>query len=635
MCGIAGIISKKTINREAIQAMTSSMAHRGPDGSGVWFDSEQKICFGHRRLSILDLSDAGKQPMQKDNKVITFNGEIYNYIEIRDILRGMGCCFETASDTEVILKAYNQWGTDCLNYLNGMFSFAIYDERQNIVFCARDRFGEKPFLFSPHATFIAFASEYKALLCLQEMSSEIDEFRLVKAAHNQSTGLDADRETLFKDIQQLLPSEAMIIDVQTLAIKIWKYWDIHPTDNNSKLSEKDIFEQFRELLIDSVRIRMRSDVPVGSCLSGGLDSSAIVSIVKKIIAPDSDYNTFTGIFPGTPADEWGYAKIVIDDSKVITHVVEPTSEKLANELDSFIWQNELPVGSSSQYAQYNVFRLAKEHGVTVLLDGQGADELLGGYEQYFSQYVKSLEATGQKERLANELPLIKERYPLALSPQWRNFRDSIPFRGRYLMANRLNKGTNTLFGMHYDIAQQLLDTSERPVLPQFSELNGALYQDSFGRYLNTLLRYGDRNSMAHSREVRLPFCDYRLAELALSLPPQYLMGEVQTKRLLRESMKDILPERIRTRWNKQGFRPPQELWFRGNLLKMAKDLFHSQSFVESSYWRADWWQKCINRIEKGETGLGWLIWHPFIAEAWKKYFYEKVKSVEKVSVFKV
>jgi len=552
---------------------------------------------------------------------LTYNGEIYNYLEIFAELTALGVRFRSHSDTEVLLEAYKQWGAACLKRLNGMFAFALYDSVRGVLFCARDRYGEKPFLFGGADDFFAFASEYKALLQHPGLALDIDEMRLLQAAHHSSAGLDSDRETVFRSVQQLLPGEAMEVDVHTLKRRIWRYWQITPPEVSDTRPEQDIFTEFRELLVDSVRLRLRSDVPVGSCLSGGLDSSAIVCIVRRLLGDDAPYNTFTGRFPGTHADEWQYAQQVIRATDVHSHVVEPTPERFVDDLTAFMWFNELPVGGSSQYAQWSVFRLAKEHGVTVLLDGQGADEILGGYEQYFAKYVQALSAVGDDKRLQRELPLIRERYPLALTPPARALRDRLPFRFRHWLANRHDMGTNLLYGLRFDVAQEISKANALPEIPGFNPLANALAQDSFGRFLTTLLRYGDRNSMAHSREVRLPFCDHRIAEFAMRLPPHLLMGEVQTKRLLRESMRGILPEGIRTRWNKQGFRPPQELWFQSpRFITMAHDVFASASFRSSPYWIDGWWGHALARLASGEQALNAALWAPLIIELWRTHF---------------
>jgi asparagine synthase (glutamine-hydrolysing) len=631
MCGIAGILSSTTSNK-LVEAMLHQMHHRGPDGSGAWntnIADRRALTLGHARLSILDLSDRGAQPMldATGNYAITFNGEIYNYLEVRGELKKLGAAFHSSSDTEVLLEAYKHWGSACLDRLNGMFAFAIYDRQRQTLFCARDRYGEKPFLFSFAGDGFSFASEYKAILLNPALSLDYDERRLISAAYNPSTGLDGERQTLFNDVQQLLPGQAMEVSVNNLQHRIWQYWEVRPSELREDALEDDVFAEYRELLTDSVRIRMRSDVPVGSCLSGGLDSSAIVGIARQLLGDDVQYHTFTGRFPGTAADEWEYASLVVDKNRVESHIVEPTVDRFLDELPTFMWHNELPVGSSSQFAQWCVFKLANEHGVTVLLDGQGADEGLGGYEQYFAKYVKALMLRGDQVRLAKELPQIKSRYPLALTPPGRALRDKLPFRLRHWLSGQFGVGTNLLYGLNPVVAEQISVQAALSELAGFNPLSNALVQDSFGRFLTVLLRYGDRNSMAHSREVRLPFCDHRLAEFVFSLPPHLLMGEVQTKRLLRESMRGILPEEVRTRWNKQGFRPPQDQWFQSERMQACvKDTFSSTSFRQSAYWNAPWWENLMDRVDGGQSSLGWTAWQPFVIEQWKAHFLEPLQA---------
>lgn len=626
MCGVAGILGAPRANAAILKRMVAEEAHRGPDGEGVWthpISPERELLLGHRRLSILDLSDAGAQPMADASGqfVITFNGEIYNYLEVAVELRSLGVAFRSHTDTEVLLEAYKQWGAQCLDRLNGMFAFAIWDAPRGVLFCARDRYGEKPFLFGSSTDFFAFASEYKALLQHPGLSLDVDEWRLLTAAYNPGTGLDAERQTVFKDVQQLLPGEAMEVDAHTLQRRIWRYWQVRPDEPRAVANEADVFTEFRELLIDAVRLRLRSDVPVGSCLSGGLDSGAIVCIVRSLLGEGGSYNTFTGRFPGTPADEWAYAEQVVQATHARSHIVEPTADRFVADLPRFMWFNELPVGGSSQYAQWSVFRLAKESGVTVLLDGQGSDEVLGGYEQYFARYVQALRETSDTQRLADELPRIRRRYPLALTPPARALRDRLPFAFRHWLANLRNIGTSIAYGIKPDVARKVMLETALPRLPGFNALSNALVQDSFGRFLTTLLRYGDRNSMAHSREVRLPFCDHRIAEFALRLPPHLLMGEIQTKRLLREAMRGILPEGVRTRWNKQGFRPPQELWFQSSaFLQLACDTFANVGFRQNAYWIPKWWDGALSRIQRGEGDLNPVLWQPLVIEWWREHF---------------
>jgi asparagine synthase (glutamine-hydrolysing) len=631
VCGIAGVVAHHDASRWVMR-MLQAEKHRGPDGHGLWSWREADVhaVLGHRRLAIIDLSDVAAQPMQDSGGTYTivFNGEIYNFVEIREQLSRDGVVFQTHSDTEIILEAYKKWGTECLARFNGMFSFALHDQQRKVLFCARDRYGEKPFLYASGKDFFVFASEYKAILLDPRVAMDIDESRLISAAYNPSTGLDGDRDTVFRGVKQLLPAEAMEIDLRTLAQRRWIYWQMAPRQHRERVDESEIFAEFRDLLIDSVRLRLRSDVTVGSCLSGGLDSSSIVGIVRQLLGHGAPYHTFTGRFPGTTADEWQYAEEVVRTCRVTSHIVEPSVDAFLDELPTFMWYNELPVASSSQFAQWCVFRLARDHNVTVLLDGQGADETLGGYEQYFVQYVRSLRQRGDISRLERELPRIRQRYPAALSSSTRALRDRLPLRLRHSIATVFGTGTSLLYGLCPEFARRVSEFSQHRQLEGLDALSSALVQDTFGRYLTTLLRYGDRNSMAHSREVRLPFCDHRIAEFVFGLPPELLMGEVQTKRLLRESMRGILPERIRTRWNKQGFRPPQESWFKSpRMVALAKTTFESSEFRQSSLWAAGWWNAAIRRVEAGQLHLGWVIWQPVMISQWYEHFVKQLVSL--------
>ncbi len=623
MCGILGLVTKDAIDRDRMQACLDLLAHRGPDGDNSWQDAALGTWLGHRRLSIIDLSDGGRQPMMSPDGrfVLVFNGEIYNYVELRNELIAGGVAFQSESDSEVIIEGYRAWGEDVLSRLNGMFGLALLDRGLGKLFCARDRYGEKPFLYTRRDRFFAFGSEYKALLAIPGVPHDHDELRIVTETCQPGSSADRHRQTVFTAIEQLLPGEAMMLDIESMATRTWRWFDV---DLNRPCPYKDGREAmtaFRDLFVDSVRIRMRSDVEVGSCLSGGLDSSAIVGAARHLLGKDAVYHTFTGRFPGTSADEWHFAEMVVDRSQVASHIVEPTVDRFMADLPAFMWHNELPVGSSSQFAQWCVFHLAKQHNVTVLLDGQGADELMGGYEQYFAFYIRALKATGQTDRLARELPEIEKRYPAALADRAMRMKSAMPQRLRRSLAHMLNRGSDVRFGLKQGFSDAVMENTARGDHGSGDPLRDALYEDSFERFLTTLLRYGDRNSMAHSREVRLPFCDHRLSELVLSLPPQLIMGDVQTKRPIRQGLSEFLPEAIATRWNKQGFRPPQDLWFTSPaFLTLIGDTMGSASFRQSGVWDTRWWDSVLTRIRGGEIALGWGIWQPFIHEMWKQHF---------------
>ena len=612
--------------------MASLQAHRGPDEGNTWIDPGGHLGFGHRRLSIIDLSPGGRQPMldSSGELAICYNGEIYNYVELADRLAALGRTFRSRSDTEVILEAYRTWGASALRELNGMFAFALYDARKRTLICARDRFGEKPFLYAAGPDYFAFASEYKALLALREVDGTPDMAAALRFLQNGKSGLDDEPVTAFPSIRQLLPGEMLTLDIDTLTCKVERYWTLAPVTATSTARFDDAVAEFRDLLSDSIRLRLRSDVTVGSCLSGGLDSSAIVVLVRELLGRDTPYHVFTGRFPGTPADEGPYADAVVHATGTIPHRSEPAPEKLLAEFPDFVWHNELPVSSASQYAQWCVFRTAREAGITVLLDGQGGDELLAGYEQYFQAYCSERQAA---PGASTEREAIRRRYPQALPTASMAFKRALPDSLRRYLARQTGRGSDFLFGLSADAADAVLAGRLGPRQGGFSGLRGTLYEDSFHTTLPSLLRYGDRNSMAHSREVRLPFCDHRLAEFVFQLPPDYLMGNIQTKRLLRGAMRNHLPPMITERWNKQGFVPPQDIWFRGPLLGRLEDMLADASFAGSGLWNVPWWRRVITRARQGASGLGSVLWKLLIAEMWRRHFVERVQTSEKLSLF--
>lgn len=612
--------------------MTTLLAHRGPDGSGLWSSEDGRVVFGHRRLAIIDTSPASAQPMiaPDGDLALTYNGEIYNYLELRAELQGLGVRFATQGDVEVVLAAWRAWGPDCVTRFNGMFAIALWDRRRRILFCARDRFGEKPFLYATRDGFFAFASEYKALLALDQVSAAVDPAPLVRFAVDPRRGLDSDSTTVFPAIRQLLPGERLTLDLGSLAVRTERYWRPQPTPSEGDCPDEDsAAERLRELLVDSVRIRLRSDVPLGSCLSGGLDSSAIVCIGRNLMGERAPYHTFTGRFPGTAADEWPFAERVVRHVDATAHVTEPAADGLLAELGAFVWLNELPVGSTSQYAQWCVFRLARQEGITVLLDGQGGDEILAGYEQYFAAYLRGLARTESKDRLKHEIAAIQTRYPLALPGFLERCKRSLPLGPKRLLSRLAGRGSDPRLGLSRDALRHI--SGESRASPP--DLHHALHEDSLDLHLPTLLRYGDRNSMAHSREVRLPFCDHRIAEFVFSLPADYLMGGAETKRLLRRALRGILPDPIRERWNKQGFRPPQEDWIKGALLAHVRATIDDPAFAARGLWDVDWWRSALKRFEQGESHLAWTLWMPTIVEAWFRHFVDRARAQPRYPVF--
>lgn len=527
MCGIAGVIQLYgTFNsRAALARMSDAIAHRGPDGKGEWINDSGQVAFVHRRLSILDLSDQAAQPMFSADRrfTIIFNGEIYNYVELRSDLEKRGVKFHTKSDTEVLLNCYIDDKENFLKKLDGMFAFAIWDDHEKKLFCARDRFGEKPFYFYRHQNQFIFASELKAIHAFLN-GLEIDRTMLQSYLHGVNVINDA--STFFRNVETLLPAYCLTLTGNELVTH--RYWDIDLNKKAGKASREDYINEFGRLFNESITYRLRSDVPIGSSLSGGLDSTAVVCSL-------SDYDlkgmhTFSARFDG-PKDEGKWIHEVVSKTHVKSHEVWPRASGFAAELDKLIWHHEFPPGSSSVYAQWCVMKLAHETGVKVLLDGQGADEYLAGYDEL--KYY----AIWEHFRKNN----------------WKHY-----FQEKKLF--KLNYGHHASLGYAY-LFDNLLDllSVQRKVYSHGKDFNEVLKHYTTTK-LGELLRYADRNSMAHSVEVRLPFLYYKLVEFVFSLPTDMIYSQGKTKFILREAVKEKIPPLIYNRTDKIGFAPPQQLW---------------------------------------------------------------------------
>ena len=381
MCGIAGIVGfGSPISPYLLAGMNKMLVHRGPDDGGEWLDASGRVGLANRRLAILDLSPAGHQPMHSLNgdHSIAYNGEIYNYLELRDELASLGHQFKTKTDTEIILGAYDQWGEDCVQRFNGMFAFAIWDARRSHLFAARDRFGEKPFYYHRSPERLIFASEIKALLLDKSIRRQVDEEAL--ARYLLLAEVDTDERTFFAGIRQLAPAHTMTADL-TGKIVMRRYWDLDLAATRKNTDRAEIVSEFDALFTDAVRLRLRSDVPVGSSLSGGLDSSSIACTIDRLLRHEGTglQKTFSARYRSSAVDEGKFIDAVTAKTNIEAHHVWIQAEDLAEELDAFVYHQDQPVAHTSQFAQWKVMSLARANGVTVLLDGQGADEVLGGY----------------------------------------------------------------------------------------------------------------------------------------------------------------------------------------------------------------------------------------------------------------
>lgn len=559
MCGIAGIFlphREEKIN--LVKRMTDSMIHRGPDGEGHWHSETAGITLGHRRLAILDLSENGLQPMHFNKRYsIVFNGEIYNYIELRQQLIKSGYEFKSNSDTEVILALYDLKKEECLKDLEGMFALAIWDEEEKCLFCARDRFGEKPFYyyFDKDKGFY-FASEMKALWAAG--IPKVPNVSLLHLFFEKGVCLHPidQSQTFYNDIYQIDSGHFLKISINSYKINITNYYSLNNIKINSNISFEEAQSKFRELFTQSISRRLRSDVPIGSSLSGGIDSSSIVMIINNLKPINSVQKTFSARFGNFHNDEGEFIHEVINKTDgIFSHEVWPNGDELSDNIAKIIFHQEEPFGSASIFAQWKVLELAKKTGVTVMLDGQGADEYLAGYIHYYNLYLAQLYQNNYG-KFVEEVESYRKRRNIIhpLHPESQTLKHKL---GR--IKRRINKNAISI---------------------DKSQLSNTLKKDLMVTGLKELLRYADRNSMAHSVEVRLPFLDHNLVEFVVELPDEYKLTNGWTKFLLRKSMEDLLPPKITWRVDKVAYETPQNNWL-GNVKNAAQSTLIYEYFNDN------------------------------------------------------
>lgn len=573
MCGIAGIISHNpaNIHLPVLKKMADAVAHRGPDGEGFWINDGHIVGFAHRRLAIIDLSMEAAQPMhffhsdtdQHKRYTIIYNGEIYNYLEIREELFSKGYRFKNRCDTEVILAAYDCYKEACLQHFDGMFAFAIWDEKEQTLFMARDRFGEKPFFYwyDQHKGFF-FASEMKALWAAG-VEKRIDEQSLLYYLALGFTQFPNEKErTFYSNIKTIPPAHYIKWDIKTPDFKAVNYWDIDKSFQKDP-GEKEALEKFRSLFFTSVKRRLRSDVLVGTSLSGGLDSSSIVSVINNIIST-ADYKSFSAVFPGYEKDESAYINEVAVAFGLDDYKIAPMPEGFINDFDTLCYQHEEPFGSASVYTQYAVCRLAGQHQTKVLLDGQGADEILAGYSKYLHWYLQELISTGKFAAFSKARHALQKHNPF----EW-GYKNYVSAFTPSFTASLLEKRTYKKLKDNNELTGDFIkeyNSVNKVYKPEVRQLNDILYFDTMAMGLEELLRVADRNAMAHGIEMRLPFLSHELVEFIFSLPSKYKIHGGYTKWILRESVKYIIPSSIVWRKDKVGFEPPQKMWMSHPLL---------------------------------------------------------------------
>lgn len=617
MCGIVGIIrfDEKPIKKSELQTMMQVIKHRGPDDEGVFIDGH--VGLGHVRLSILDLSSAGKQPMTDATGRYTIiqNGESYNYIELREELKALGYKFTTRTDTEVLLNGYIEWGESVLDKLNGMFALAIYDKEKQTVFIARDRFGVKPLYYHIGDGQLIFASEIPAILKALPGKPKANENAIFDYLVFNRT--DQTEETFFADIFKLQHSCCVTLDLkqsyskETLPIRKW--YDLAErvkelkNEGISELGKEEAEKHYMDLFKRAIELRLRSDVPWGVCLSGGLDSSAITStIIKEMKEPD--VNSYSAVYrKGCWADESQF----IEEFKGIVphmHYVHPDAEGLLGHVMDYVRIQGEPTPDNSPYALYCVLEEASKD-VKVILDGQGSDEALAGYEYIPGLYYKTLFTHLKWGRLAKEIVQYAK-----LHKSWRH----VKHMAFFLLPSRMRTKVRVMQRGYID--PEFVAKHKDSVIAD--KLYGAntmteMLVAHFEYKLEHLNKWGDRDTMAFGVEGRSPFLDKDLVEYSIALRDELKIKGGYTKFILREVMKGIMPEKVRLRVDKRGFSVPMDEWYRTEgFQKLVKEILESESFAKRGYFKPEEAKKLYERHLRGEVNVAKDIWKWINLEMW-------------------
>ncbi len=608
MCGIAGFInhSLSEENKKALNyKMLGTIIHRGPENSNVW--TEGIVSLGQNRLKIIDLSDAANQPFDYMDLVIIFNGEIYNYIEVREELRKLGYQFRTNGDTEVIGAAYKEWGDACVTHLIGMWGLAIWDTTKKRLFCSRDRFGIKPFYYISQGGNLYFASEYKPLKELPVFDGRLN-VEQVQRGITMSWAVYRD-QTYYSCISALMPAHNLVYENDRITIS--RYWDVDLTAPKSNMSRADKEARFYELFEESVKLHSRSDVRNGTCLSGGLDSSAISSVYSTLF-PESLIKSFSIYYEGTGAvDERPFVKEVVNKyPNIEPYYFTPTDQDIADSFHKVAFHADVPLLGSSYLSQYFLMKLARSEGVTVVLDGQGSDEYLGGYLHSFyrllAQDVASLHWGDYVRTFTSHLS--REHY---------GFGKAIDIKMKTLASVLYDE--NGIYNLELSRKKEFFKNTATVSFEKKTDdrVDNFLYHLLLNTTLQTLLHFEDRNSMAFSLESRVPFLNHKLVEFAFSLRNEdKISNKAETKFILRESLKKVLPQAIYERKDKKGFVTPGEIRWLNGPLKFLLDVDYSRLYFMDQ----DKVKVLIENYKKGDASNAAFVWRILCLHYWLKEF---------------
>jgi len=609
MCGISGIINIdfQEVKKSEIKKITDLIRHRGPNDKGYFL--KNNFAFGFRRLSILDLSIDGHQPMHYlDRYTIIFNGEIYNYIELKNELLKNNYEFKSGTDTEVILASYDFWGKKCVEKFNGMWAFAIHDKVKNEIFLSRDRFGIKPLYYSKIGNKFVFGSEIKQIIEFQEkvLVNKKVLIDFIVTSFEEHT-----EETFFQDVKKLKQSHNLTYDLKTNNYSISKYYSISHHREIEKLSERESIDKFHSELKRSIDYRLRSDVTVGSCLSGGLDSSTVASIASSRYMKESSNKKFTAIHAKSTekdSDESYYASKVSEISNLDLIIVKPSIEDFKSHIDEVAYTQEEPFGGPSIFMQYFVMKKAKEIGCTVMLDGQGGDEILLGYEKYYpSAYLNIF----QRKGFLTMLKTIRESNK-------NNSRMTIYWIAKFFIGSLFSSLRKIVYKRKANFMKphsndfNFLDKLASSYLNIFSLQEKEIMSTN----LPCLLKFEDKNSMRNSIEARLPFLDYKVLETALSIDIDYKIKEGWTKYVLRKIISKKMPSEIAWRKNKLGFNAPESTWIDSLSFDIKTVIKNSQILNEICHV-----DKILKNIKSYDNRLKWRLYSIAI---WEKVYNVKI-----------
>lgn len=600
MCGIVGIIGKKNT---AINTMMKAIAHRGPDGSGVWQNDNFNL--GHLRLSIIDLSSNANQPMidEHTGNVIVFNGEIYNYIELKKTFLN-DYPFKTSSDTEVLLAMYQKFGVNCLQHLRGMYGVAIYDKAKNYCLIARDRLGIKPFYYRQINQQFYFASEIKALLNIENATHTLNELKAYEFLANRQ--LDTNHETLFNEVLQLMPSHYAIVNANGTMQQPIKYWDI-PQNGNRNFTNNDK-EEFVEKFNETINIHLRSDVPVGSFVSGGIDSSSIACFALKNLQGKS-LHTFSAILPYFHAEN-ALINEVNNKEQVIKHEFLLDGKSFFDDINDIIWHHDEPILDGSMYAHFKLCQIASQEKIKVVLSGSGGDELFGGYMTYLTAHLGNVLKKGRLLGFVNEAKKMSSNSDFSIKElMLKGFLETVPFSVRRSMKNKqLRKNFNHI-SSNYEIPHFYFEHSD------------AYFANSVNNYSSwtvpPYLHYEDRNAMAFGVEIRVPFFDHKLIEYALQFSGKSIV-EGRTKNILRESFEGVVPEKILKQKGKYGFPSPIDHALQND--KQGKEIFN-ELYKKTPMLNASLTQKMATDFYAGKGDLT-KYWRTLSFCIWYNLFFK-------------